>query len=41
VKIETRGYNQDGTLVIKYRRSVMVWRRDHAPSQKLFPDVDG
>jgi acyl dehydratase len=41
VKIETRGYNQDGTLVIKYRRSVMVWRRDHAPSQKLFPDIDG
>lgn len=40
VKVETRGYNQDGTLVIKYRRSVMVWRRDHAPSQKLFPDVD-
>jgi acyl dehydratase len=40
VKIETRGYNQDGKLVIRYRRSVMVWRRDHAPSQQLFPDVD-
>jgi itaconyl-CoA hydratase len=40
VKIETRGYNQDGRLVIRYRRSVMVWRRDHAPSQQLFPDVD-
>ncbi|HLI15869.1 MAG TPA: MaoC family dehydratase [Acidimicrobiales bacterium] len=41
VKIETRGYNQDGTLVIRYRRSVMVWRRDHAPSVNLFPAVDG
>jgi itaconyl-CoA hydratase len=40
VKVETRGYNQDGALVIRYRRSVMVWRRDHAPSQQLFPDVD-
>lgn len=41
VKVETRGYNQDGKLIIRYRRSVMVWRRDHAPGQRLFPDVDG
>jgi len=40
VKVETRGYKQDGTLVIKYRRSVMVWRRAHAPSAALFPPVD-
>ena len=39
VKVETRGYNQDGVLVIRYRRSVMVWKRDAAPSQRLFPDV--
>ena len=37
VKIETRGYNQEGTLVIRYRRSLMVWKRDHAPSKDLFP----
>ena len=37
VKIETRGYNQEGTLVIRYRRSLMVWNRDHAPSKDLFP----
>jgi itaconyl-CoA hydratase len=37
VKVETRGYNQDGVLVIRYRRSVMVWKRDHAPSGDLFP----
>lgn len=40
VKVETRGYNQDGTLVIKYRRSVMVWTRESAPSQQLFPHVE-
>jgi acyl dehydratase len=39
VKVETRGYNQDGALVIRYRRSVMVWARDSAPSRRLFPDV--
>lgn len=39
VKVETRGYKQDGTLVIKYQRSVMVWKRDAAPSIDLFPAV--
>lgn len=39
VKVETRGYNQDGTLVIRYRRSVMVWKREHAPSAALFPST--
>jgi acyl dehydratase len=40
VKVETRGYKQDGALVIRYRRSVMVWKRAHAPSAALFPLVD-
>lgn len=40
VKIETRGYNQDGKLVIRYQRSVMVWKRDHAPARDLFPEVE-
>lgn len=39
VKVETRGYNQDGDLVIRYRRSVMVWKREHAPSTEIFPAV--
>lgn len=38
VKVETRGYKQDGTLVIRYRRSVMVWRRAAAPAVDLFPE---
>lgn len=37
VQIETRGYNQDGVLVIQFNRSVMVWEREHAPSTDLFP----
>jgi acyl dehydratase len=39
VTVETRGYNQDGVLVIRYRRSVMVWQRSHAPSVALFPKL--
>lgn len=39
VTVETRGYNQDGILVIRYRRSAMVWKRAHAPSASLFPPV--
>ncbi len=37
VKVETRGYNQHGDLVIRYRRSVMVWKREHAPGLDIFP----
>jgi acyl dehydratase len=37
VKVETRGYNQDGDLVIRYRRSVMVWKREAAPAIDIFP----
>lgn len=39
VKVATRGYKQDGTLVIEYTRSVMVWMRDAAPSRGIFPTV--
>jgi len=31
VKVATRGLNQDGVVVIEYVRSVMVWKRAHAP----------
>ena len=37
-KIETRGYNQEGRLVIRYRRSVMVYKRAHAPRVDIFPE---
>lgn len=37
VKVLTRGYNQNGDVVIEFQRSVMVWKRAHAPSREVFP----
>ncbi len=37
VKIETRGINQRGEVVIQYRRTIMVWKRAFAPRRELFP----
>jgi itaconyl-CoA hydratase len=31
VKVRTTGYNQEGKTVITFQRTVMVYRRDHAP----------
>ena len=39
VKVRTRGVNQDGKIVIGYTRSVMVWKRAHAPARALFPEI--
>src|SRR6202022_554322 len=39
VKVRTLGVNQDGVIVIEYERSVMVWKKGHAPLTALFPDV--
>ncbi|HLN13733.1 MAG TPA: MaoC family dehydratase [bacterium] len=41
VKVLTRGVNQDGRVVIEYVRSVMVWKRDAAPREDLFPAPAG
>lgn len=41
VTIQSRGYNQDGVLVIRSVRSVMVWKRGAAPSVDLFPGPAG
>lgn len=38
VKFRTRGIKQDGTVVIDYTRSVMVWKREHAPNRGTFPE---
>ena len=37
VTVRTRGIKQDGTVVIEFERSVMVWKRAHAPVQGVFP----
>jgi itaconyl-CoA hydratase len=31
VKVESTGYNQDGETVITFKRTIMVYRRGHAP----------
>ena len=38
VKVRTLGVKQDGSVVIDYVRSVMVWKREHAPNRALFPE---
>jgi len=38
VKVKTLGLKQDGTIVIEYTRSVMVWKRAHAPNTNSFPE---
>ncbi len=38
VKLRTRGINQNGKIVIEYERSVMVWKKAHAPLLALFPE---
>lgn len=37
VKVRTRGIKQTGDVVIDYVRSIMVWKRAHAPLNDLFP----
>jgi itaconyl-CoA hydratase len=37
VTVSTRGYKQDGTVVIRFKRTVMVWKRDHAPAHLPAP----
>ena len=37
VTVRTRGYNQRGEKVIELRRSVLVWKRAHAPARDIFP----
>jgi hypothetical protein len=37
--VRTRGIQQEGKVVIDYARSVMVWKKAHAPKQDLFPKI--
>ena len=39
VKVRTSGVNQDGVEVLRFARTVMVWKRDSAPSDDLFPET--
>ena len=39
VKVRTRGLNQHGVVLIEYERSIMVWKKAHAPLTSLFPEA--
>ena len=39
VKVRTRGIQQEGRIVIDYVRSVLVWKKAHAPTRDLFPQI--
>jgi acyl dehydratase len=39
VKVRTRGIQQEGKVVIDYVRSVLVWKKAHAPTRDLFPEI--
>jgi itaconyl-CoA hydratase len=41
VKFETRGVNQEGKVVIKFKRTIMVYKQDAAPFKNLFPTIQG
>lgn len=34
VKVKTEGLNQDGTTVIEFRRTFMIWKRGHVPGNR-------
>ena len=37
VKFKTIGFNQDGTVVISFNRTILVYRRGHVPAKKEAP----
>lgn len=40
VSVFTRGLNQDGDVVVSYKRTVMVYRRDAPQDKGLFPQAN-
>jgi acyl dehydratase len=32
VHVKTSGFNQDGTIVIEYKRTFMIYKRGHVPA---------
>ena len=37
VQVKTTGFNQDGVVVIEFRRTIMVYKRGHAPQLNTLP----
>ncbi len=34
IRVETTGFNQNGQVVIKFKRTIMVYRRGHVPTHR-------
>ncbi len=42
VSVRTTGYNQDGVVLITFKRTIMVYKRGHAPViPRLVPESEG
>jgi acyl dehydratase len=39
VTVKTRGLNQRGEVVIEMQRAILVWKREHAPMHRVFPQA--
>jgi itaconyl-CoA hydratase len=39
VTFKTEGFNQDGTVVIEYERTILVYRRGHVPPPPQPPEI--
>jgi acyl dehydratase len=37
VRVKTVGFKQDGTIVIEFRRTFMVYKRGHVPTRAVMP----
>lgn len=40
VQVSTRGVNQDGKVVISFKRTIMVYKKGMAPMNDTFPTID-
>jgi itaconyl-CoA hydratase len=40
VSIRTEGLNQDGICVVRFRRSILTWKKAHAPKTRSFGNAD-
>jgi acyl dehydratase len=41
IRVKTTGYNQRGTPVIEFKRTIMVYRRGHVPVRPVLRATDG
>jgi len=39
VEVKSRGINQDGVVVISFKRTILIYKREHAPHTDLFPSI--